>query len=72
MRAALALLFVIFLLVAGTFWWLKFEHHPPQVSLPVAVDVLGRKTPIDLDIRTDAPGLRALTVRLQSSGGAAY
>ncbi len=72
MRAALALVFVAFLLATGTFWWLKFEHHAPHVSLPTPVDLLGRKTPLDFDIGTDAPGMRAVSVRLQSSGGAAY
>ena len=57
MRAALVFLVAVFLLAAATFWWLKFEHHPPQVSLPVAVEVLGRRTPFDVDIRADAPGL---------------
>jgi hypothetical protein len=68
MRAALVFLGALFLLAAGSFWWLKFEHHPPQVSLPAAVEVLGRKTPFDVDIRTDPPGLRAVSVRLQAGG----
>jgi hypothetical protein len=68
MRAVLVLLSAVILLAAGTFWWLKFEHHAPQVSLPVAVDVLGRKTPFDIDVRTDPPGLRGVTVRLQAGG----
>src|SRR2546426_5464024 len=67
MRAGLALL-ILFLLVAGAFWWLKFEHHPPQATLLTKVEVLGRKTPIDLDVRSDAPGLRTLTMRLQAGG----
>jgi hypothetical protein len=70
MRSALAFLGAVLLLAAGAFWWLKFEHHPPQASLGTAVQTIGRKTPIDIDVRTDAPGLRAVTVRLQSTGAA--
>ncbi len=71
MRGALAVLGAVLLLAAGVVWWLKFEHHPPQVSLVTAVATLGRKTPIDIDVRTEAPGLRSLTVRLQAAGAAA-
>ena len=56
------------LLVAGVLWWLKFEKHPPQAALVAPLDALGRKTPIDIDVRSDAPGLRAVTVRLQAGG----
>jgi len=68
MRAALAVLGAMFLLVVGTLWWLKFEPHAPQVSLLSPVSALGRKTPIDFDVRSDAPGLRAVSVRLQAGG----
>jgi murein DD-endopeptidase MepM/ murein hydrolase activator NlpD len=68
MRAALAVLCAALLLVAGGVWWLKFEHHAPQVSLVAAVEVLGRKTPVDIDLRCDPPGLRTVTVRLQAAG----
>ena len=71
MRAVLVFLAAACLLAAGTFWWLKFEHHAPQVSLVTAVDLLGRKTPFDADVRTDAPGMRKVTVRLQA-GGASF
>lgn len=71
MRVVLALLTAACLLAAATFWWLKFEHHAPQVSLVTAVDVLGRKTPIDVDVRTDTPGVRKVTVRVQA-GGASF
>jgi murein DD-endopeptidase MepM/ murein hydrolase activator NlpD len=68
MRAALVVLGAVFLLIVGTVWWLRFEHHAPGVSLPASVEVLGRKTPIDFDVRSDAPGLRSVTVRLQAGG----
>src|SRR5262245_24414785 len=67
MRAGL-FLFLLLLLVAGAFWWLKFEHHAPQATLLTKVQMLGRKTPIDIDVRSDAPGLRTLAVRLQAAG----
>jgi len=70
MRAVLALLLVV-LLAAGAFWWLKFEHHPPHAALGTVLTVLGRKTPIDVDVQSDAPGLRSVAVRLQA-GGAAF
>jgi peptidase M23-like protein len=76
MRAFFALLVGALLVVAASVWWLQFEHHPPQASLAAAVTVLGRKTPIDIDVRSEAPGLRAVTVRLQAgaagSAGAVY
>ena len=56
------------LLVAGVLWWFKFEKHPPQAALVAPLVALGRKTPIDIDVRSDAPGLRAITVRLQAGG----
>ena len=68
MRAALAVLGVAFLLIVGTFWWLKFERHGPRVSAPPAIQVLGRTTPMEFDIQSDAPGLRSVAVRLQSGG----
>jgi murein DD-endopeptidase MepM/ murein hydrolase activator NlpD len=68
MRAALAVLGAAFLLIVGTFCWLKFEHHEPRVSLVTAVSVLGKKTPIDFEVRSDAPGLRTVTIRLQANG----
>ncbi len=66
MRPALVFLTAVCLLAAGTFWWLKFEHHAPRVSLVTSVQVLGRKTPLDMDVHTDVPGLRAVEVRLQA------
>lgn len=68
MRFVLALLGALFLLVAGGVWWIKFDHHPPQVSLVTAVETLGRKQPIDIDVSSDGPGVRAVTVRLQAGG----
>ena len=58
------------LLVAGVLWWFKFEKHPPQAALVAPLQALGRKTPIDIDVRSDAPGLRAITVRLLAGGNA--
>jgi murein DD-endopeptidase MepM/ murein hydrolase activator NlpD len=71
MRGVVAIFALFLLLALGALWWLKFEHHAPQASLAVPVEVLGRKTPIDIDVRSDAPGLRSVAVRLQA-GGAAY
>ena len=68
-RAALVLLGAA-LLVAGVLWWLKFEKHPPQAALVAPLEALGRKTPIDIEVRSDAPGLRTVTVRLQAGGNA--
>ncbi len=81
MRGALRFLGAVLLVAAGAFWWLTFEHWPPQASLATALKTIGRKTPIDIDVRTDGTGLRAATVRLQSAvagsagstaGGAVY
>ncbi len=69
MRGRLAL-FALLLLLAVTLWWLKFERHAPQARLVAAVEVLGRKTPIDIEVRSDTPGLRAVGVRLQAGGTA--
>jgi murein DD-endopeptidase MepM/ murein hydrolase activator NlpD len=69
-RAALVLLSAV-VLVAGVLWWLKFEKHPPQASLAAPLNALGRKPPIDIDVRSEATGLRTVTVRLQA-GGTAY
>lgn len=70
MRSALVLLGAG-LLVAGGLWWLKFERHPPQASLVTPVETLGRTTPIDIEVHSDPPGLRAVTVRL-NAGGTVY
>ncbi len=69
MRGARAVLGVV-LVAAGACWWLKFEHHSPQASLTAPLAALGRKTPFDVDVHCDAPGLRAVTVRLQAGGSA--
>ena len=69
MRAALAVLGILVVLTGGV-WWLKFEHHPPQASLGAPVEVLGRQTPIDVDVRSDAPGLRSVRVQLTTGAGA--
>lgn len=68
MRPALVFFTAVCLLAAGTLWWLKFEHHAPRVSLVAPVQVLGRKTPLDIDVHTDAPGIRAVEVQLQAGG----
>lgn len=70
MRGGLAF-FGVVVATAGAVWWLKFEHHAPQAVLVNAVEAVGRKTPIDIDVRCDTPGLRAVTVHLQA-GGSAY
>jgi len=56
------------LLATAALWWLRAEHHPPQAQLATALTVLGRTTPIDIDVRCDAPGLRSLLVRVQGAG----
>jgi murein DD-endopeptidase MepM/ murein hydrolase activator NlpD len=58
------------LLVAGVLWWFKFEKHPPHAALVAPLVALGRKTPIDIDVRSDAPGLRTIVVRLRAGGDA--
>jgi len=68
MRALVALFFVALLLAVGGLGWLKFEHHAPQASLVRHVEVLGRKSPIDIDVRSDAPGFKTIAVRLQAGG----
>lgn len=70
MRRAALVLVSAGLLVAGVLWWFKFEKHPPQAVLAAPLEALGRKTPIDIDVRSDAPGLRTVTVRLQAGGNA--
>jgi murein DD-endopeptidase MepM/ murein hydrolase activator NlpD len=69
-RAALVLLGAG-LLVAGVLWWFKFEKHPPLAVLAAPLETLGRKPPIDIDVHSDPPGLRAVAVRLHA-GGTAY
>lgn len=66
MRSVLRLLGAACLLAAAAFWWLKFEHHAPTASLATAVQVLGRKTPMEIDLHSDPPGLRSVTVQLQA------
>jgi murein DD-endopeptidase MepM/ murein hydrolase activator NlpD len=68
MRVALAGLAAAFLLIVGILCWSKFERHGPRVSTSAAIQVLGRSTPLDFDVQSDAPGLRSVTVRLQSGG----
>jgi len=68
MRVALAVLGAAFLLIVGILCWSKFERHGPQVSAPAVVQFLGRATPLDFDVQSDPPGLRSVTVRLQSGG----
>ncbi|HXQ22996.1 MAG TPA: M23 family metallopeptidase [Candidatus Acidoferrales bacterium] len=70
MRGTLVVLGLGLLTGAGACWWLKFEHHAPQASLAAPRAALGRKTPFDIDVHCDAPGLRTVTVRLQAGGSA--
>lgn len=69
MRAALASLLLLLLLAASGVWWLKFEHHAPHATLVHPLTAVGRKTPIDIDVGSDAPGLRAVVVRLRAAAG---
>src|SRR5574337_432749 len=71
MRALLAVFSAALLVGVGALWWLKFEHHPPQAALARPLDALGRSTPFDINLSADAPGLRAVEVRLQA-GGTSY
>ena len=68
MRVAVAILGVL-LVAAGTVAWFKIEHQAPRVALSVPVDAIGRSTPIDLVVHAGAPGLRAVTVTLQTANG---
>jgi murein DD-endopeptidase MepM/ murein hydrolase activator NlpD len=70
MLGALAFVCALLLLAAGSFWWLKFEHQTPRAMLVRPIEAIGRKTPFEIDVRCDAPGLRAVTVRLQAVSGA--
>jgi murein DD-endopeptidase MepM/ murein hydrolase activator NlpD len=70
MRGVFAFLVAAVLLAAGAVWWLKFERHAPQAVLATPIEALGRKTPIDIDVRSEGPGLRAVAVRLQSASAA--
>jgi murein DD-endopeptidase MepM/ murein hydrolase activator NlpD len=67
MRGALAFWGAV-LAIAGSLWWLKFEHHPPRASLVAPLAALGRKTPFDVDLQSDPPGVRTVTVHLQAGG----
>jgi len=66
MRGALAVLSLIFVLLLGAGWWLKHEAQAPQATLAAKIEALGRKTPIDIDVHSGLPGLRSISVRLQS------
>jgi murein DD-endopeptidase MepM/ murein hydrolase activator NlpD len=68
MRPLLAVLLVLLLFFATVLWWFKFEHFPPRVSLVAPLSVLGRKTPFDIDVHTDTPGLHTASVRLIMNG----
>jgi murein DD-endopeptidase MepM/ murein hydrolase activator NlpD len=68
MRSALAVLTLLLILAGGAAWWLKREGQPPQAALTSKLETLGRKTAVDIDLRSDAPGLRTVTVRLQAAG----
>jgi murein DD-endopeptidase MepM/ murein hydrolase activator NlpD len=67
MRAGVIVAAIVALL-AGAVWWLKFESHAPQAVLATPVGAIGRKTPLDIDVRGAQPGLRDVTVRLQAGG----
>jgi len=65
MRTLIAILFLVFAGTCGALWWLQFESYPPQVELLAEVGKIGRKATIDLALRADAPGLRAVEVRIR-------
>ncbi|MBI3784300.1 MAG: M23 family metallopeptidase [Deltaproteobacteria bacterium] len=66
MRAALAVVALIILLLIGGAWWLKCESQRPYAALVAKVEALGRKTPFDIDVHAGLPGLRSVSVRLLS------
>jgi murein DD-endopeptidase MepM/ murein hydrolase activator NlpD len=68
MRPLLAVLLVVLAVATTVVWWFKFEHFAPQVSLVAPLTDLGRGTPFDIDVHTDAPGLRSTSVRLTANG----
>jgi murein DD-endopeptidase MepM/ murein hydrolase activator NlpD len=63
-----AFISAIVAVVVGALLWLKLDWGVPQVSLGAPVEVMGRKTPIDIDVHSGAPGIRSVTVRLRDSG----
>jgi murein DD-endopeptidase MepM/ murein hydrolase activator NlpD len=67
MRAG-AVVAVVVALLAAAVWWVKFEAHKPEAVLATPVEALGRNTPLDIDVRSSQPGIRAVTVRLQAGG----
>ena len=68
MRTLLAGLLVALAVAATVLWWFKFEHFGPQVSLAAPLPGLGRKTPFDIEVHADNPGLRSASVRLVANG----
>jgi murein DD-endopeptidase MepM/ murein hydrolase activator NlpD len=56
---------LLLLLAGGAVWWLKFEHEAPQAVLLSPTGPLGAATPIEIEVRSDAPGLRSVLVRLR-------
>jgi murein DD-endopeptidase MepM/ murein hydrolase activator NlpD len=68
MRTLLALLLVVLAVVTMVLWWFEFEHFAPRVAMVAPLTGLGRKTPFDIDVHTDNPGLRSATVRLIANG----
>lgn len=67
-RVALAVLGAAFLLIVGALCWSQLERHGPRASTQATPQFLGRRTPLDIDVESDAPGLRSVTVRLRSGG----
>jgi len=70
MRPIVAALAALAVLVGALLWWFKFDHHAPRAALTAPLQAIGRKIPVDIDIRADTPGLRAVRVRLQAGGNA--
>jgi murein DD-endopeptidase MepM/ murein hydrolase activator NlpD len=68
MRFVFATLTAIVILLGGSVWWFKFDHHAPRAALTAPLSAIGRKTPVDIDVQADTPGVRAVRLRLQAAG----
>jgi murein DD-endopeptidase MepM/ murein hydrolase activator NlpD len=68
MRRVLGAVLLLLVVAGAAVWWLKFEHEPPQATLRSPSGPLGAATPIEIEVRSDAPGLRSVLVRLRRDG----
>lgn len=69
MRTFLTLVFAVAVVSLGAIWWLKFERGEPSVAFVAPPQVLGRKTPLDIQVLAGTTPLRSAALRLRVTEG---